>query len=117
MSNNGRILIMARIEDSGVLALRIRSPKATSTEPTPAPEFKYATRPPSPSLSLTISFREPSKLVTIYVGRGPAVKEFLVHKELLCKHSPVFAAGLNSNFKEGLTQTWRLEDTSEGAFV
>lgn len=39
-----------------------------------------------------------------------------MHKEVACYHSPVFNAAFNSDFIEGQTQTYRLEDTTTRAF-
>jgi len=53
-------------------------------------------------------------LVTIYVG--PERKAFRVHKEVVCLYSPVLKAAFNSNFMEGQTQTYTLEDCDDTAF-
>jgi hypothetical protein len=53
-------------------------------------------------------------LVTFVVG--PAKKEFIVHKSFACHVSPVLKAAFNSNFIEGQTQRYVLEDTTEAAF-
>lgn len=42
--------------------------------------------------------------------------EFMVHKEFACYYSPVFDAAFNSNFIEGQSQIYILDDTTEGAF-
>jgi hypothetical protein len=39
-----------------------------------------------------------------------------VHKEFACFASPVFDAAFNSNFIEGQTQTYKLDDTTSRAF-
>ena len=59
-------------------------------------------------------FRDPEALVTFVIG--PDEKKFLVHKEFACHYSPVLKAAFNSNFIEGQTKTYRLDDTTEGAF-
>jgi hypothetical protein len=41
---------------------------------------------------------------------------YYIHKEVVYAHSPVLKAAFESNFIEGQTKTYRLEDTSEGAF-
>ncbi|TVY50521.1 hypothetical protein LCER1_G005360 [Lachnellula cervina] len=57
------------------------------------------------------NFKDPSKLVTLVVG--PEKKEFVVHKEFACQYSPVFKAAFNSEFEEGQTQRYALEDVTE----
>jgi hypothetical protein len=64
-------------------------------------------------LFLTIS-RDPDAFVTFLIG--PDEKKFIVHKEFACHYSPVLNAAFNSQFIEGQTQTYRLEDTTEGTF-
>lgn len=54
--------------------------------------------------------------MTFLVGPGEDPTTFLVHKEVACKHSPVFAAAFNSDFIEGQTQTYQLEDTTVEVF-
>jgi hypothetical protein len=53
-------------------------------------------------------------LVTFVVG--PAKKEFVVHKSFACHASPVLRAAFNSDFVEGQTQRYALEDTTEDTF-
>ena len=55
-------------------------------------------------------------MVTFFIGDGEEAKTFIVHKEFACHYSPVFNAAFNSSFTEGQTLTYRLEDTTEGAF-
>lgn len=55
------------------------------------------------------------ELVTILVKDTLTSKKFKVHKEFAIYYSPVFKSAFNSNFKEGQTQTYELEDTTEGA--
>lgn len=50
------------------------------------------------------------------VGPDPNPTEFLIHKEVVCQQSEVLAAAFNSGFKEGQTQTYRLEDTTDRGF-
>jgi len=52
-------------------------------------------------------------LVTFVVG--PEKKEFVVHKSFVCHASSVLRAAFNSNFLEGQTQRYVLEDTTEAA--
>jgi hypothetical protein len=47
---------------------------------------------------------------------GPAKKEFVIHKSFVCHTSTVLKAVFNSNFAEGQTQRYVLEDTTEAAF-
>lgn len=61
-------------------------------------------------------FSDGKSLVTFIVGPDPNPTEFLVHKEVVCQQSEVLAAAFNSGFKEGQTQTYRLEDTTDRAF-
>ena len=55
----------------------------------------------------------PHELVTIYVG--PEKKPFVIHKEV-ASYSPVLNAAFNSDFVEGQTQTYNLEDADADAF-
>jgi hypothetical protein len=64
-------------------------------------------------LFLTIS-RDPDAFVTFLIGSNE--NKFIVHKEFACHYSPVLKAAFNSQFIEGQTQTYRLEDTTEGTF-
>lgn len=41
---------------------------------------------------------------------GPKKTKFVVHKDYACHYSPVLKAALNSQFIEGQTQTYTLED-------
>lgn len=60
--------------------------------------------------------RDPKALVTFVVGPEGHTTEFLIHKEVACHHSKVLEAAFRSQFVEGSTQTYRLADTTEGAF-
>jgi hypothetical protein len=40
-----------------------------------------------------------------------------VHKKFACNYSPVLKAAFTGNFMEGQTQTYTMEDTTEGAFT
>jgi hypothetical protein len=53
-------------------------------------------------------------LVTFVVG--PEKKEFVVHKSFVCHASSILRAAFNSNFLEGQTQRYVLEDITEAAF-
>jgi hypothetical protein len=59
-------------------------------------------------------FRDPDALVTFLIG--PDEKKFIVHKEFACHYSAVLKAAFDSEFIEGQTQTYRLDDTTEEAF-
>jgi hypothetical protein len=52
-------------------------------------------------------------MVTLITGSSDNSTKYRVHKEFACHSSPVFRAAFNSNFIEGQTQTYRLEDTRE----
>ena len=55
--------------------------------------------------------RNPAELVTLEVG--PEKKKFIVHKEFACHYFPVLKAAFNSEFIEGQTQTYVLEEVTE----
>ncbi|KAF4632013.1 hypothetical protein G7Y89_g6109 [Cudoniella acicularis] len=55
-----------------------------------------------------------NQTVKIYVGEKR--KEFLVHKDLLCKTSDFFAKGFNGGFKESQEGEMYLPEDSPGAF-
>jgi hypothetical protein len=57
--------------------------------------------------------RKPNQVVTLYAGDNNEV--FTVHKEFACHYSPVLKAAFNSNFIEGHTQTYRLQETTKRA--
>ncbi|TVY73266.1 hypothetical protein LSUE1_G005765 [Lachnellula suecica] len=80
--------------------------KRSATSPDEGPRKKHKPNPPD--------FSEADKFVTFLIG--PSEKTFLVHKEVVCYHSPVLSAAFNSAFVEGQTQTYTLDDTTEGAF-
>ncbi|EKD13142.1 uncharacterized protein L3040_002944 [Drepanopeziza brunnea f. sp. 'multigermtubi'] len=64
-----------------------------------------------------VSFCDPESIVTFLIGPIDKPARFLIHKEVVCKSSKVFAAALsNCNFIEGQTQTYRLDDTTARAF-
>jgi hypothetical protein len=62
------------------------------------------------------SSSRPQAFVTIHVDVKPNKETFIVHKNLICHHSPFFEAVFNSSMKEGQTQTMTLEDVESGAF-
>jgi hypothetical protein len=57
------------------------------------------------------------KFVTFIVGPRTFAKKFLVHKQFACHYSPVLKTAFNGSFVEGLTQTYKLEDTAATAFT
>ncbi|TVY49272.1 hypothetical protein LCER1_G008549, partial [Lachnellula cervina] len=67
----------------------------------------------------TPDFSQADTLVTFLIGpenEDVKPKTFIVHKEIVCYHSPVLNAAFNSGFVEGQTQTYKLDDVSEGVF-
>ncbi|PMD39700.1 hypothetical protein L207DRAFT_583558 [Hyaloscypha variabilis F] len=59
------------------------------------------------------NFSGPDELVTIVVGEES--KSFIIHKEV-ASYSPVLKAAFDSDFLEGQTQTYNLEEASIEAF-
>jgi hypothetical protein len=53
-------------------------------------------------------------LITFVMGSGQT--EFVVHKSFIYHASPVLKAAFSSNFTEGQTQRYVLEDITEEAF-
>ncbi|KAE9381305.1 hypothetical protein N431DRAFT_457906 [Stipitochalara longipes BDJ] len=86
--------------------------KRPASEPmnagTPTKKRKYANLLEEPS------FSSPHEVVTFHIG--PELTPFIVHKEVACLHCPVFEAAFNSNFIEGQTQTYKIDDTTVEAF-
>ncbi|KAF8851470.1 hypothetical protein BDZ45DRAFT_730888 [Acephala macrosclerotiorum] len=60
------------------------------------------------------NFSEPVAMVAFVVGPDDEVKEFQVHKDVVCFYSSVLRAELNNGFVEGQIQTYRLLDASPG---
>src|ERR1700742_1837678 len=61
--------------------------------------------------------RDPGAIVTFLIGKvSDPPKMFLINKEFACHASPAFDAAFNSNFIEGQTQTYKLDDTTTRAF-
>ena len=52
-------------------------------------------------------------MVTLVVGGSDNPVKFTLHKDFACHYSPVFHAAFNSNFIEGQTQTYHLEDAQD----
>ncbi|KAH6671105.1 hypothetical protein B0J14DRAFT_515200, partial [Halenospora varia] len=61
-------------------------------------------------------FVHPTEMVTFIVGEDDNVQKFSVHKEFACRNSPVLDRAFNSEFIEGQTQTYTLEDNTPAAF-
>jgi hypothetical protein len=51
----------------------------------------------------------------LLIGEGDKPEKFTVHKEFACRVK-AFDSAFNSNFMEGQTQTYRIDDTSADAF-
>jgi len=62
---------------------------------------------------LTIK-RNPIDLVTFVIG--PAATQFMVHKEVACKYSPVWKAAFDGPMVEGQTQTYIMDDVDPEDF-
>ncbi|TVY41599.1 hypothetical protein LOCC1_G007765 [Lachnellula occidentalis] len=78
-------------------------PSLQSTK-TPSPTNSTPAKKNSPNFSNT------KELVTFKIGKDDKIKTFVVHKEFACHYSPVLKAAFNSDFIEGQTQTYVLED-------
>ncbi|TVY24083.1 hypothetical protein LHYA1_G006973 [Lachnellula hyalina] len=78
---------------------------------TDSPAQKYERRDDKKPRRPGTSFSNPAELVTLEVG--PEKKKFIVHKEFACHYSPVPKAAFNSEFIEGQTQTYVLEEATE----
>lgn len=57
------------------------------------------------------SERNPAQIVTLEIG--PHKVKCIVHKEFACHYSPVLNAAFNSEFLEGQTQAYTLEEPDE----
>ncbi|KAE8446865.1 hypothetical protein EG329_011496 [Mollisiaceae sp. DMI_Dod_QoI] len=62
------------------------------------------------------TFSDPTALVTFIIGKDDNKKTFIIHKDVVCESSSVLKAAFESEFVEGQTQTYKLEDTTERAF-
>lgn len=49
-------------------------------------------------------------MVTLYAGQQEEAKPFLIHKDFACHYSEVLNIALNSDFVEGQTQSYRLDE-------
>lgn len=68
-------------------------------------------------MNLPYDQREPTTFVTFIVGDDEPPAEFMVHKEVVCYHSSVLKAAVNTEqFVEGQTQAYTLTDVSEDTF-
>ncbi len=52
-------------------------------------------------------------MVILEAVNDESQKSQKVHRDVACHYSPIFKAAFNSNFVEGQTQTYRLEDVSQ----
>ncbi|PMD39680.1 hypothetical protein L207DRAFT_566592 [Hyaloscypha variabilis F] len=89
---------------------------APSTSSTPLPSTPTITSdalPQNRPERKVSSLKKPAELVTLYAGKSN--EKFVVHKEFVTHYSPVLRAAFSSDFIEGQTQTYRLEDTTEEA--
>jgi hypothetical protein len=59
--------------------------------------------------------RDPENVVKLFAGEDETQKPLNLHKQVACYYSPVFKAAFNSQFKEGETQTYKLEDAGQRA--
>jgi hypothetical protein len=59
--------------------------------------------------------RDPENIVKLYAGEDETEKPLSLHKQVACYYSPVFKAAFNSRFKEGETQTYKLEEATQRA--
>jgi len=59
---------------------------------------------------------KPQQFVTIIVSKASTEQKFVIHKELICFHSPFFNAAFNGKFIEGETQEMRMDDVDEETF-
>ncbi|KAF4632019.1 hypothetical protein G7Y89_g6110 [Cudoniella acicularis] len=61
-------------------------------------------------------FKNPCTFVTFKVGKFPILEDFMVHQEVACHASVVFAAAFTSPFLESQLQTFCVEDFSPCIF-
>ncbi|TAQ88416.1 hypothetical protein B7494_g3286 [Chlorociboria aeruginascens] len=92
---------------------RFRSPSSfQSPSSSSSPQPAQPPRPASPPLD----FSDPTSLVTFMVGPDGGAQNFLIHKSIVCQVSPPLKAAFNSQFIEGQTQTYRLDDVKPKVF-
>ncbi|PMD52236.1 uncharacterized protein K444DRAFT_637423 [Hyaloscypha bicolor E] len=70
---------------------------------------------PDPPRKKGPTFWNSHQLVTLFAGQNKEAKSFLIHKDFACHYSPVLKAALNSNFIEGQTQSYRMEEDNHEA--
>jgi BTB/POZ domain len=82
------------------------------------PSFRYLLLAFAPHLPMLIHSLDskPAQFVTVIVSKAPTEQKFVVHKELICFHSPFFNAAFNGKFIKGQTQEMRMDDVDEEAF-
>ncbi|KAL8876951.1 MAG: hypothetical protein Q9198_004938 [Flavoplaca austrocitrina] len=61
-----------------------------------------------------VSLLQDTAIATVRVGKD--AKSWILHKSLLNRHSPFFAAALNGSFKEATTNTVELDDDDPESF-
>ncbi|TVY83280.1 hypothetical protein LSUE1_G007644 [Lachnellula suecica] len=83
--------------------------QSTQIVKAPAADAKTETAPESKAPD----FSNADEFVTILAGKN--AKKFLVHKEFACHYSPVFKAAFNSEFIEGKTGMYKLDDVDPEA--
>src|SRR5436190_21661889 len=66
-----------------------------------------------PLISITSDFQ---KTVTIQVSRGSQSRTFVIHEDLLCRHSPYFNAAFHGKFEESRTRSLDYPDTDPTVF-
>jgi len=84
--------------------------------PSAGPNVHVRTDYSPQSLALLIYQSNPQELVTFNIGSGTAKKIFLVLKEVATIYSPVLHAAFRSDFLEGKTQSYTLEDVEPELF-
>lgn len=71
-------------------------------------------------MSSLLALMRPSETedtMTLLIGPATSPKKFVVHKSFACYYSPVLKEAFNGEFMGGQTQTYKLEDTTAGAFA
>lgn len=52
----------------------------------------------------------------VHIKVGDDLKDFGIHKDLICHHSPYFKAAFHSGFEESITGIMRLPETKPEVF-
>jgi len=87
------------MESDQLVVPKVRTSKTMTGSKPPQPGDGFVDSPP----------------VTIIVGKDLAEKTYYIHRERLIKHSEYFRTALNSNFSEGDSLTFRLEEDDPSA--